>query len=162
MLEVPMHWVIELLLVALLGSALAQEDTSTMEERLEPPDATHAYDETILRFNSNAKAFASWDAFQAEVLSKIAPDTMGRCYALTGRVMQPVRVTRIALSREAETGWQQTPGHGWRHEQADRTFIEYRVNEKAGVLLRLEGVKPRFFFAQTRQVCEFPLLTATP
>jgi len=69
-----------------------------------------------------------------------------------------VRVTMDPLPRAAkETGWQQTTGKGWQQTHADRTFIEYRYNEKAGVLLWVEGVSPRFFFAYTRKMCELPL-----
>jgi hypothetical protein len=50
-----------------------------------------------------------------------------------------------------------TPGDGWRNFRKDRTFVEYRFNQKSNVLLRLEGVKPRFFFASTKRICEFQL-----
>jgi len=44
--------------------------------------------------------------------------------------------------------WKETSGKGWRLLRKDRTFTEYRLNLKAGVLMRIEGVKPRFFFRQ--------------
>ena len=80
---------------------------------------------------------------------------MGTCYLYQGGT---VRVTMEPLPRTAkETGWQKTAGKGWQQTQADRTFIEYRYNEKAGVLLWVEGVNPRFFFAYTSKMCELPL-----
>jgi hypothetical protein len=53
--------------------------------------------------------------------------------------------------------WEKTSGKGWRLLRKDRTFTEYRVNLKADLLLRIEGVKPRFFFASTKRICEFYL-----
>ena len=151
-----MRWLAGLLLLALLGRALAQETPASTEE-LEAYDATAAYDQAIIRFNKNIKEFSTWDAFKAEVLSLLPRDTVGSCHALTGETMKPVEVTRVPLPVVEDEGWQKTSGKGWRKRNKDRTFIEYRVNEKAGVLLRIEGVRPRFFFAYTRRICEFPL-----
>ncbi|MGQ4810373.1 hypothetical protein NKDENANG_03831 [Candidatus Entotheonellaceae bacterium PAL068K] len=153
-----MRWMVGLLLLALLcrvQAGLAQEEGSETlnEDRVEEI----AYDHAIARFNSNIKKFSSWDAFQAEIVSKISPDTLGICYELTGDTTKPVEVTRVGFPRMESDGWKQTRGKGWRRTKKDRTFIEYRVNKKAGVLLWIKGVKPRFFFAHTRQICEFPL-----
>ena len=41
--------------------------------------------------------------------------------------------------------------------KANKTFIEYRFNVKAGVLLRVEGVKTWFLPSQTKKMCEFSL-----
>jgi hypothetical protein len=53
--------------------------------------------------------------------------------------------------------WEKTSDNGWRKRNKDRTFIEYRYNQEASMLLWIEGVNPRFFFASTRRLCEFPL-----
>ena len=151
-----MHWAVGLLLVALLGRALAQESPSAPVD-LTGEDAARAYDEVIVRFNTNTQEFSSWEAFKTAVFSKVLPGTLGRCYESTGSAMQPVHVTMVSFPRETDGDWQKTSGNGWRREKADRTFIEYRVNKKAGVLLWIEGAKPKFFFAQTRKICEFPL-----
>jgi len=54
-------------------------------------------------------------------------------------------------------GWQKTSGKGWRLSRPDRTFAEYRINQKTDLLMRIEGFKPRFFFAITKRICEFRL-----
>jgi hypothetical protein len=145
-----------LVLVVCLGRALAQEDANIREEP-GAQEAARAYDEAIVRFNTNIKNFSSWAAFKAEVFARVLPGTIGKCYESTGNAMQPVQVTTIPLPREEDAGWQKTSDKGWRQYKEDRTFVEYRVNDKAGVLLRVEGVKPRFFFSYTRRICEFPL-----
>ena len=141
------------LLLASFGNAVAQEESDIEEEPIEDS----AYDRAVLRFNSDIKAFDSWEAFKAEVLSKIAPGTSGVCYELTGRTFNPVNVTQVKFQGLEGTGWKKASGRGWRQSRKDRTFIEYRINEKARMLLRAEGVKPRFFFAHTKRICEFPL-----
>ncbi len=153
-----MRWVVGLLLMALLGRApvsLAQEEDSVLE-----PDAIgeeQAYNQIIARFNKNIKRFASWDAFKAETVAKISPKILGSCYKSTGGSTKAVEVTKIGMPTVADEGWRETRGKGWRQQKKDRTFIEYRVNTKAGVLLWIEGVKPRFFFAHTKKICELPL-----
>ena len=88
-------------------------------------------------------------------LAQVTPGLLGTCYTYQGGT---VRITMEPLPRvDKETGWQQTAGKGWQQTQTDRTFIEYRYNEKVGVLLWVEGVSPRFFFAYTRKMCELPL-----
>jgi hypothetical protein len=43
-----------------------------------------------------------------------------------------VRITIEPWPRvDKETGWQKMAGKGWQQTQANRTFIEYRDNEKA-------------------------------
>jgi hypothetical protein len=74
-----------------------------------------------------------------------------------------VSVTMEPLPRvDEKIEWQKTAGKGWQQTQTDRTFIEYRYNEKARVLLWVEGVNPRFFFAYTRKMCELPLGAIRP
>ncbi|MDH3602517.1 MAG: hypothetical protein OEU26_23120 [Candidatus Tectomicrobia bacterium] len=141
------------LLLASFGTVVAQEDEGDVTQ----PVADSAYDQAILRFNSGIKAFDSWEAFKAEVLSKVAPGASGECYALTGRMIDPVEITQVNFQGIEGKGWKKASGHGWRQSKKDRTFIEYRINEKARVLLRAEGVKPRFFFARTKKICEFPM-----
>jgi len=154
-----MQWVVGLLLVILLGHAMAQEDSAAIEDPV-VQEAARAYDEAIVRFNTSIKNFASWEAFKAEVFTRVLPGTRGKCYESTGSTMQPVQVTIVPLHREEDGGWQKTSDKGWRQHKQDRTFVEYRVNDKAGVLSRVEGIKPRFFFAQTSRICEFPLSQA--
>ena len=141
------------LLLASFGEVVAQEEGRAEEE----PVADSAYDQAVLKFNSDIKAFDSWEAFKAEVLSKVARGTSGECYELTGRMIDPVTITQVRFQGLESNGWKKASGHGWRQRRKDRTFIEYRINEKARVLLRVEGVKPRFFFARTKRICEFPL-----
>jgi hypothetical protein len=62
------------------------------------------------------------------------------------------------LPREdKDTGWQKTTGKGWQQLTKGRRFFEYRFNAKTGILLWIEGVNPRFFFAFTKKMCEVPL-----
>lgn len=153
-----MRWIVGVLLcLALsLGKAQAQE-TAAPNQALEAENAARAYDQAIARFNTGLKDFPSWQAFTALVLPSMAPGTLGKCYEYTGGATQSVLVT-IMPWRPLEDGhWQKTTGGGWQQVRDDRTFIEYRVNEKVGVLLRMEGVKPRFFFAPSPKICEFPL-----
>ena len=140
-------------LLTAFGEVGAQEGEG--DEVAPVPDS--AYDRAILRFNSNIRTFDSWEMFKAEVLSKLAPGASGECYELTGRMIDPVEVTQVNFQGIEGKGWKKASGHGWRQSKKDRTFIEYRINERAQVLLRAEGVKPRFFFARTKKICEFPL-----
>jgi hypothetical protein len=141
------------LLLASFGDVMAQEK----EEPVQQPVADSAYDQAVLRFNSHIQEFDSWEAFKAEIVSKIAVGKDGKCYELTGRRFDPVEITQVNFQGIEEDGWKKASGHGWRQIRKDRTFIEYRLNKKAQVLLRAEGVKPRFFFAHTKKICEFPL-----
>jgi len=142
-----------------LGRALAQESPAGGEQ-LEVENARRASDQAIVRFNTDIKDFPSWELFEAVVLAQVTPDMMGTCYTHQGGT---VRVTMEPLPRTAQdTGWQKTAGKGWQQTQTDRTFIEYRYNEKAGVLLWVEGVNPRFFFSYTRKMCELPLGVIRP
>ena len=150
-----MRWVVGLLLLVSVSRALAQE-TPVINDELKQK-ALEAYKQVITRFNTHIKKFSSWDAFKAEVFPMVSPDTFGNCYELTGNAMNPVKFTMVKFQRVEDEGWQKTSGKGWRQNKKDRTFIEYRFNNKADVLIRIEGVKPRFFFAHTRKICEFPL-----
>ncbi len=148
-----MRWMlIGLLLIASFGHAVADEG-----EPIEESVGESAYDQVIVRFNASIKSFPSWTAFKTGILEKIPQGKRGTCYRLTGGGANPVDVTRVAFKDGTGRGWKVTPGNGWRQSRADRTFVEYRVNEKTRTLLRAEGVKPRFFFASTTQICEFPL-----
>jgi len=149
-----MWWMVGLLLVGLLSRALAQETPGGIEQ-MEAEAARRASDQAIVRFNTDIKRFSSWEAFVTTVLSQITPGTRGTCYEPSGGT---VEVTRRPLpSEEKGTAWKETVGHGWEQMRKDRTFIEYKFNEKASVLLWIEGVNPRFFFAYTRRMCELPL-----
>jgi hypothetical protein len=148
-----MWWMVGLVLMGLLGRAVAQ-DSQGGNEQLEVDNARRAADWAIVRFNTDIQNFPSWEAFATAVLAQVAPGTLGTCYAYSGGT---VHVTREPLPRaDTEAVWQKTTGKGWQQVQKDRTFIEYRVNTKAGILLWIEGVKPRFFFAYTLQMCEVP------
>ena len=153
-----MRWMAGLVLVAWLGQALAQPENPTGTEEMPEQNATRVYDQAIVRFNTAIKDFASWEAFKAEILAKVVPGAMGRCYVLTGSAMQPVQITTVRFDGVEDGGWQKTSEKGWRrYSKEERTVVEYRVNEQAGVLLRMEGVKPKFFLAHTHKLCEFPL-----
>lgn len=152
--KVPLWWMVGLVLIGLLSRALAQ-DTPEGSEHMEAEEASRSYDWAIVRFNTDIKDFPSWEAFETAVLAQVVPGTLATCYASSGGT---VHVTMEPLPREEkETGWQKTAGKGWQQFTKGRTFIEYRVNEKAGVLLWIEGVNPRFFFAYTRKMCEVSL-----
>jgi hypothetical protein len=151
-----MWWMVSLLFMGVLGPALAQE-SPTGSEQMEAENAQRASDQAIVRFNTDIKAFPLWELFEAVVLAQVTPGMLGTCYTYQGGT---VRVTMEPLPRvEQKTGWQKTAGKGWQQTQIDRTFIEYRYNEKAGVLLWVAGVNPRFFFAYTSKMCELPLGT---
>jgi predicted methyltransferase len=146
------------ILVALLGRALAQSENPTANQEQEARHATQVYDQAIIKFNTAIKDFTSWEAFKTEIFAKVVSGTLGRCYALTGSAMQPVQITMVRFASEADSDWQETAEKGWRrYAKANRQIVEYRVNEQAGVLLRMESIKPKFFFAHTQKICEFPL-----
>jgi hypothetical protein len=151
-----MQWAIGLLLVVMCGRALGQE-TPVSTGEWEVPSVVNAYDQAIVKFNTDIKDFPSWEAFRTEVLARIAPGTMGRCYERTTSSVNPTQITAVPFQRVEEEGWQKTSGKGWRKSREDRTFIEYRVNASAHRLLRIEGVKVWLLGVQTRQICEFPL-----
>lgn len=148
-----MQWAIGLLLIAMLGRALAQE-TPTSNKELE--QAESAYDQAVVRFNTNIKDFPSWDTFKTEVLSKGLAGTMGRCYERTNSAINPTQITQVPFQGMEEDGWQKTSGKGWRKHREDGTFIEYRLNRSAR-LLRIEGVKAWLLPVQAKKICEFPL-----
>ena len=149
-----MWWIVGLFLMGMFSRALAQ-DSLGGSEQMEVENARRASDQAIINFNTAIKDFPSWELFEAVILAQAVPGMMGTCYTYQGGT---VRVTIEPLPRvEKATGWQQTTGTGWQQTQTDRTFIEYRYNEKAGVLLWVEGANPRFFFAYTRKMCELPL-----
>src|SRR4029450_6220763 len=146
----PMWWMVGLLLMGGFGGALAQ-DNSGESEQMEVENARRASDQAIVRFNTNIDDFPSWELFEAAVLTQVTSGMLATCYTYQGGT---VRITTEPLPRvDKGTGWQQTAGKGWQQTQTDRTFIEYRYNEKARILLWIEGVNPRFFFAYTRKMC---------
>ncbi|MCZ6718242.1 MAG: hypothetical protein O6944_03680 [Gammaproteobacteria bacterium] len=148
-----MRWVVVILLLASCG--LAQADETPVEEL--SPEAVVTYEQVVRRFNTYTESFASWNAFKTAVFSKLPPNASGICYELTGDAMQPVSIAKITFQQMEGDGMKRTPGDGWRNIKKDRTFVEYRFNQKANVLLRVEGVKPRWFFAGTKRICEFQL-----
>ena len=149
-----MWWIAGLLLMVVFSHALAQDNPGESEQ-MEVENARRASDQAIVRFNTDIAAFPSWELFETVVLGQVTPGMLGTCYTYQGGA---VRITMEPLPRvDKETGWQKTAGKGWQQTRTDRTFIEYRYNEKAGVLLWVEGVNPRFFFAYTRKMCELPL-----
>ena len=150
-----MQWgVIGLLLCVAYGRTQAQETPVVTD--LDEPDAVRAYDQAVIRFNTNVKAFSSWTAFKTAVLSKLSPGTSGTCYELIGGRTRTVKITEVPFHGMTGEGWEQTSGNGWRQVKEDRTFIEYRVNGKANLLVRIEGAK-KFLFSHTQRLCEFPL-----
>jgi len=154
-----MWWMVGLILMELLGRALAQDSRGSTEE-MEVENAKRAADWAIVRFNTDIQDFPSWEAFKTAVLSQVSPGTLGTCYGYSGGTIQVIREPLPKEDKEAV--WQKTTGNGWQQMQKDRTVIEYRVNTKAGLLLWIEGVNPRFFFAYPRQMCEVPLRAIRP
>jgi len=151
-----MWWIVSLLCMGVFGHALAQDNTGGSEQ-IEVENARRASDQAIVRFNTDIEDFPSWELFEAAVLARVTPGMLGTCYTYQGGM---VRVTMEPLpKRDKATGWQKTAGKGWQQTQTDRTFIEYRYNEQAGVLLWVEGINPRFFFAYTSKMCELLLDT---
>lgn len=151
-----MRWLAILIVVCVSAHAWAQEDDAPVQVE-EPSEEVETYEQVIRRFNTHTQAFDSWNDFKTMVLSRLSSGVVGTCYAQARGAMQGVIVTRVKFQPVEGDGWQQTQGNGWRQTGAKRTFVEYRFNQKAGVLLRVEGVKPRFFFARTERICEFPL-----
>ena len=149
-----MQWVIGLCLVVLLGRVQAQE-TSDPTQELEKAYTESAYEQVIVRFNTDIKDFPSWQAFKTEVLSRVLAGTLGRCYERTTSPMQPVQITRCS----AKCGGWGMGGDLWytgaAEFKANKTFIEYRFNVKAGVLLRVEGVKTWFLPRKPRRCVNF-------
>ncbi|GIX49025.1 MAG: hypothetical protein KatS3mg131_3236 [Candidatus Tectimicrobiota bacterium] len=151
-----MLWMVVLGLLMLPGRLLAQEDPAANDE-LPRLEALAAYDQAVVKFNTHTRDFPSWAAFKDYISSRLPVGTPGKCYSLKGGARQEVDVTRVPFAGFAEDTWRKTADRGWRLRLPQRTFIECRLNEKAGQLLCLEGVKPRFFFAYTRRLCVFPL-----
>ena len=151
-----MRWVLGLLVVVMVGHALAQETPVTNDD-FDRRYGANAYDQAVIRFNTHIQDFSSWKVFESEVLSQIPPETAGTCYALSGGSLKPVDVSKVRFHNIIGTSWKKTTGKGWRLLRDDRTFVEYRVNTKDHMLVRMEGTKPFLFFAQTRKICEFPL-----
>lgn len=150
-LGTPNYLAVGCLFLLSCGLALAQEG------EIEQPKTPRAYDQALLRFNTNIQSYPSWEAFKTEVLTKVPLGTPGTCYELTGDAFNPVETMQVEFKGLAGEGWQKTAGKGWRLTRKDRTFTEYRINLKAGILSRIEGVKPWFFFAITKRICEFQL-----
>jgi hypothetical protein len=145
--------------MGVFGGALAR-DNAGGSEQMEVENARRASDQAIVKFNTDIEDFPSWELFEAAVLAQVTPGMLGTCYAYQGGM---VSVTMEPLPRvDEKIEWQKTAGKGWQQTQTDRTFIEYRYNEKARVLLWVEGVNPRFFFAYTRKMCELPLDAIRP
>jgi hypothetical protein len=154
-----MWWIVCLVLLGGLGRALAQ-DTPAGSEMMEADEARRASDQAIVRFNTNIQAFPTWEKFAAAVLGQVVPGTRGTCYTYEGGTVQ-VTMEPVPLA-DGATGWRKTSGDGWLLVRPDRTFIEYRLNAGAGILLWREGAKPAWFFASTRKMCEVPLAAMDP
>lgn len=157
--RVPLWQMVGLLLIGLLGRTLAQ-DIPAGSAQMEAEEVQRSYDLAVVKFNTDIKDFPSWEAFKTEVLAQIVPGRLGTCYTYIGGTVQ---MTLEPLPREEKGArWEPTGGKGWQQFTQGRTFIEYRVNAKAGVLLWIEGVNPRFFFAYTKKMCEVPLDAIRP
>jgi hypothetical protein len=150
-----MRWVIILVLLSTVAPAWAQEAPVMNDEQAR--EAVEAYERVIRRFNTHTESFKSWNAFKTAVISQLPPGVTGNCYEQTSGSMQGVTVTRVKFQPVESDGWKATSGNGWRRLDSDRNFVEYRFNPEAGVVLRVEGVKPRFFFSYTKRICEFPI-----
>ena len=124
-------------------------------EEIQLPETADAYDQALRRFNTHIQSYPSFEAFEAEVLSNVSPGRSGTCYEWTGEAFNPVKMAAVVFEGFDGEGWRKTSGQGWRQSRADRSFVEYRFAPKLGLLMRIEGVKPRFFFASTRRICEF-------
>ena len=147
----PIYLIAGWLLLILCGVALADE---TLDEYQEPETAD-AYDRALVKFNNNIKSYDSFEAFRTDILNKVPLGTPGKCYELTGAIWNPIEITRVAFDGLDDEGWRQTSGRGWRMEGEGRQFKEYRVNIKANLLSRVDGVKPRMFFGGRNRICEF-------
>ncbi len=152
-LKVPMSLVAGLLLLVSCSLAQADED----QDAIEQPDTNTAYDQALLRFNTSIQSFPSWEAFKTAILAAVPPGTPGRCYVWVPSMLSQTEITEVTFEAPTGDNWRKTSGKGWRQRRKDRTFTEYRVNQKARLLLRINGVKPRFFFANTKQICEFEM-----
>ncbi len=148
----PSYLTVGCLLFLLHGVAWAQEG-----DIIDEPQTPTAYDQALLRFNNNIQSYPSWEAFKTEVLAKVPLGTPGMCYELTGGSYHSMATMDVEFAGMENDHWKETSGKDWRLLRKDRTFTEYRLNLKAGVLMRIEGVKPRFFFARTKRICEFHL-----
>ncbi len=126
-------------------------------DELQEPETPDAYDRALLRFNNNIKSYPTFEAFKTDVLGKIRPGAPGTCYELTGGLFHPLDVVKVMFEGLDGEGWYKTTGKGWRLDREDRKFTEYRVNQKVGMLSRIEGVQPRFFFGGTKRIWEFRL-----
>lgn len=146
-----MVWLVVLLLCLSYSPASAQESDA---ERLRKGPTP--YDRIIIRFNTNIQRFASWEAFKATAFPLVPPGNSGACYVSSDPGNTPAPVSLDVFPQGNEAPWHETTEYGWRQHK-HRTFVEYRVNKEAWVLLIAEGVKPRFFFAFTSRLCEFPL-----
>ncbi len=149
-----MRGVIVLLILVSLSPAMADETTVDDPE----PAGNKAYEQVLIKFNTNIKKYSSWKEFHAATFPLMSKEPVGTCFTLTGDAMKPVENTKAQFQMVDDKGWKKTSGNGWRKLNKDRTFVELRVNQKSKVLVRVEGVKPRFFFAHTKRICEFPLL----
>ncbi len=138
-LKAPMSLVVGLLLLVTLSIAQADED----EDALQEPDLQSAYDQALLRFNTGIQSFPSWNAFKTAVLAAVPPGTPGRCYVWTASMLSQTEITKTTFEAPTGDNWKKTSGKGWRQTRKDRTFTEYRVNQKARSLLQTDGVKPR-------------------
>ena len=143
-----------MILVAMSGHVYADE-TPVFEDIQQRQAAEQAYEQAIVRFNTNIQPFSSWEAFKEDVLSRLERGALGRCYKLTGSSIEPVVITDAFFHQTFDGSWHATSGNGWRQRHRDRTFIEYRYNSETDELLWIEGVNPRFFFAATQRLCEF-------
>ena len=63
-----MWWIVGLVLMGVLGPALAQESPGG-NEQMEVENARRASDQAIVRFNTNIADFPSWEIFEAVVLA---------------------------------------------------------------------------------------------
>ena len=81
--QVPLWWMIGLVLIGLLSGALAQ-DTPAGSEEMEAEEARRSSDLAIVRFNTAIQDFPSWEAFKTAVLAQVVPGTLATCYASSG------------------------------------------------------------------------------
>ena len=153
-LETSMRWIVGLLLMVLVSHVFADEG----EVPVAPLPQT-SYDRMTLKFNTHIKEFPTWDAFKEEVAPVVPLGSPGTCYALTGKTMEPVAMTQVTFRWVEGSAWTRTTGHGWRLRVPDGSFLEYRLNTKANVLLQAESVRSGFifFFMVTKKICEYPL-----
>ena len=152
-------WLVLLGLLGALGDARAQEPPAG-PTTLEEDASRRAFDTAIVDFNTAIQRFPTWEAFATVLAGAQGADARGTCYAHSGGRVQ---VTHAMLPPPAPgSPWQQTAGGGWRQQQPDRTFIEYRFNAETNAVLWSVGVHPRWFFAYTTQLCVLPLGSPRP